>query len=168
MAEVNFLRGVTLFVEFEPAEVDELRKSFQATRFAAGDAILQEGNANRALHIVQNGRVRVSRHSDGGPIPLTDLGPGDTFGELSIIEDGVATASLHAITETEILSISMNDLAGFLRTRPAAASKFWRQVAVELRRRLVQTNDIVRAYFELNREMAANPTLRQMYALCAR
>jgi CRP/FNR family transcriptional regulator len=166
--DVNFLQKVTLFVELEPNELDQLRKCFQSTRFAAGDVILQEGKANRALHIVRSGRVRVSRQVDGGQVPLTDLVAGQTFGELSIIEDGVASATLEAVAETEIASIGMNDLATFLRDKPAAAAKFWRQIAVDLRRRLVQTNDVVRSQFEVNRALAENPTFRQVYAMCNR
>jgi hypothetical protein len=87
---------------------------------------------------------------------------------LSIIEDGVASASLKAVTETEVLSISMNDLAEFLRHRPAAAAKFWREIAIDLRRRLLQTNDVVRSYFEVNRALIENPTFREAYAMCNR
>ena len=54
------------------------------------------------------------------------------------------------------------------RERPAAAASFWRQIAIELRRRLLQTNDIVRTYFEMNRALIENPTFREAYALCNR
>lgn len=168
MPSDDFLRSVGLFVEFDADELDHLRRSLHATRFQPGDVILQEGNANRALHIVRNGRIRVSRSVQGREVPLCDLGEGQTFGELSIIEDGVASASLKAVTEAEVLSISMSDLAAFLRARPNAAAKFWREIAVDLRRRLLQTNDVVRSYFEVNRALIENPTFREAYAMCNR
>lgn len=168
MEEVNFLRGVSLFQQFEQGELETLRKSFHATHFGPGDVILEEGNANRALHVVRNGRVRVTRRLEEGEVTLCDLNSGQTFGELSIIEDGVASATLQAVSDTDVLSISMNDLSAFLREKPAAAAKFWRELAVELRRRLLQTNDVVTSYFEVNRALADNPTLRQVYAMCNR
>ncbi|MGN6185019.1 MAG: cyclic nucleotide-binding domain-containing protein [Thermoanaerobaculia bacterium] len=168
MAEDDFLKTVTLFVEFDGDELAHLRGVLHSTRFAPGDVILSEGNANRALHIVKNGRVRVSRRVQDRDVSLCDLVTGQTFGELSIIEDGVASASLHAVTDTEIFSISMNDLAEFLRLKPAAAAKFWREIAVDLRRRLLQTNDVVRSYFEVNRALIENPTFREAYAMCNR
>jgi CRP-like cAMP-binding protein len=168
VAEADFLKTVPLFVEFEPDELDGLRNSLHLSRFASGDVVLGEGSANRALHIVGKGRLRVTRRVHDRDVPLCDLGPGMTFGELSIIEDGVASATLTAVIETEVLSLSMNALAEFLRANPQAAAKFWHAVAVDLRRRILQTNDVVRSYFEVNRALIDNPTFREAYALCNR
>ncbi|MFP5246745.1 MAG: cyclic nucleotide-binding domain-containing protein [Thermoanaerobaculia bacterium] len=168
VGEDDFLKRVPLFVEFEAEELDQLRQSMHPTHFAPCDIILSEGNANRALHIVRSGRIRVSRRVQDREVSLCDLVEGQTFGELSIIEDGVASATLRAVTETEVLSISMTDLAAFLRNKPAAAAKFWREIAIDLRRRLLQTNDVVRSYFEVNRALVENPTFREAYAMCNR
>ncbi|HUR80808.1 MAG TPA: cyclic nucleotide-binding domain-containing protein [Thermoanaerobaculia bacterium] len=168
MPDDDFLRKVPLFVEFDEDELEHLGRGLVTSRFEPGDIILQEGNANRALHILRSGRIRVSREVQDREVSLCDLVPGQTFGELSIIEDGVASATLRAVSDAEVWSISMNDLAGFLRLKPAAAAKFWREVAVDLRRRLVQTNDVVRSYFEVNRALVENPTFREAYAMCNR
>jgi CRP/FNR family cyclic AMP-dependent transcriptional regulator len=168
VADDDFLRTVPLFVEFDADELEHLRRVLHPTHFGPGDVILEEGNANRALHLVRSGRIRVSRRVAEHEVPLCDLDAGQTFGELSIIEDGVASATLTAVSPTEVLSISMDDLAEFLRTRPAAAAKFWREIAIDLRRRLLQTNDVVRSYFEVNRALVENPTFREAYAMCNR
>lgn len=167
-ADHDFLKSVPLFLEFDPPELDELGRVLHASHFGPGDVILAEGNANRALHIVRAGRIRVSRTVQDREVPLCDLGQGQTFGELSIIEDGVASASLKAVADTQVLSISMTDLAAFLRQHPGAAAKFWREIAIDLRRRLLQTNDVVRSYFEVNRALIENPTFREAYAMCNR
>jgi len=164
----RFLSTVTLFIEFDADELEHLQRSFHTSRFGPGDVILEEGNANRALHVVKNGRIRVVRRVQEREVSLCDLVTGQTFGELSIIEDGVASASLRAVTETEVLSIAMNDLAKFLKEKPNAAAKFWREIALDLRRRLLQTNDVVRSYFEVNRALVENPTFREAYAMCNR
>lgn len=166
MEESSFLRSVTLFSSFDPQEIDILSKSFIPMHFGEGDTILEEGKSNRALHVVKNGRVRVSRVVDGRDMALTDLAPGQTFGELSIMDAGVASATLHALSDCDVTAVAMNDLASFLSARPAAAAKFWREIAVDLRRRLLQTNDLVRSYFEINQSLADNPTLRKLYAMC--
>lgn len=162
------LKSTSLFVEFTTPEVDELESALQSTRFTPGDVILGEGKANRALHILKSGRIRVTQKVEGKDVALCDLVAGQTFGELSIIEDGVASATLQAVTDSEVLSIAMHDLARFLQTHPEAAAKFWRAVAVELRRRLLQTNDVVRNYFEVNRALVENPKFREAYAMCNR
>jgi CRP/FNR family transcriptional regulator, cyclic AMP receptor protein len=166
--ESTFIRSVTLFLEFDDEELAAVGRSMVMSRFAEGDAILEEGNANRALHVLRSGRIRVSRRVGDSEVSLCDLVAGQTFGELSIIEDGVASATLRAVSETEILSMPMQSLAQFLHEHPAAASKFWRAIAVELRRRLLQTNDVVSSYFEINRNLVENPTFREAYAMCNR
>jgi len=168
MERPDFLKSVTLFTEFEPDEMAALQSSLVSNRYAPGDTILDEGNANRALHILKSGRVRVTRRVNESEVPLCDLVEGQTFGELSIIEDGVASASLRAVADSEILSMPMQGLATFLRDHPNAAANFWRAIAVELRRRLLQTNDVVRSYFEINRALIENPTFREAYAMCNR
>jgi len=166
--DANFLRGVMLFAEFDPDELRNVRASMVQARYSAGDVVLEEGNANRALHVLESGRIRVLRTVGGHELPLCDLVAGETFGELSIIEDGVASASLRAVTDSEVLSIPMQELATFLGSHPVAAGKFWRAIALDLRRRLIKTNDVVRSYFEMNRALVDNPTLREAYAMCNR
>ena len=168
MEDARFLKAVSLFVEFEQAELEAVRQTMVTSRFTPGDSILEEGNANRALHVLRAGRVRVSRRVHESEVSLCDLVEGQTFGELSIIEDGVASASLRAVTDVEVLSMPIDALAGFLREHPAAASKFWRAIAVDLRRRLLHTNDVVRSYFEVNQALIDNPTFREAYAMCNR
>jgi CRP/FNR family cyclic AMP-dependent transcriptional regulator len=168
MADAGFLKSVALFAEFEPDELAGLKQTIRTTRFAPGDVVLEEGNANRALHILMKGRIRVTRRVHDREVTLCDLEAGQTFGELSILEDGVASASLRATADSEILSIAMQDLATFLRTSPAAAAKFWHAIAVDLRRRILQTNDVVRSYFEVNRALVENETFREAYAMCNR
>lgn len=166
--DANFLRSVMLFAEFDAEELQGVRQSMVASRYAAGDVILEEGNANRALHVLRSGRVRVARTVGDREVPLCDLIESQTFGELSIIEDGVASASLRAVADSDVLSIPMQALAHFLSTHPAAAGKFWRAIALDLRRRLIRTNDIVKDYFEMNRALVENPTFREAYAMCNR
>ena len=168
MEDSGFLQSVNLFVEFDAEELKGVSESMVRSRFAPEDTILEEGNVNRALHVVKSGRIRVSRRVNDSDVPLCDLVAGQTFGELSIIEDGVASATIRAVTESEVMSMPMQSLAMFFQQHPAAASKFWRAIAVDLRGRLIQTNDVVRSYFEINQALIDNPTFREAYAMCNR
>ena len=168
MQDSEYLRNVALFIEFDGDELNALAEAFHTFRYSPGDLILEEGNPNRALHILKRGNIRVSRRVHDKEVVLSELHEGQSFGELSIIEDGVASASLRALTEGEVLSIPMDKLANFLRRYPTAAGKFWRAIAVDLRRRLLDTNEVVRNYFEVNRALIENPVFRETYALCNR
>src|SRR5258708_3950136 len=140
MDDKNFLRNVTLFAEFSPEELSALRRSMIVSRYGPGDTILEEGNANRALHILKSGRIRVSRRVEEREVPLCDLVEGQTFGELSIIEDGVASASLRAVADSEILSIPIQGLATFLSNHPNAPPNFCPPIPLHLPRRPLHPN----------------------------
>jgi CRP/FNR family cyclic AMP-dependent transcriptional regulator len=168
METPEFLKSVVLFIEFDADELSALGDAMKTFRFKPGDLILEEGNPNRALHILKSGRLKVSRRVHDDEVTLNELQGGQSFGELSIIEDGVASASLRALTDGEVLSIPMEKLANFLRSHPNAGGKFWRAIAVDLRRRLIETNDVVRNYFEVNRALIENPVFRETYAIYAR
>ena len=168
MENSDFLKSVVLFAEFEREDLQKLGGMLQRTGFHPGDTVLDEGSPNRALHILASGRLRVVREVQGREVALCDLMAGQSFGELSIIEDGVASATLKAVTDAEVLSVPMQELATFLRQNPAAGAQFWRAIALDLRRRLIQTNDVVARYFEVNRAIIENPTFREAYAMCLR
>jgi CRP-like cAMP-binding protein len=168
MTEATFLRGVPLFGEFDRDELDAVAALFRESLFPAGSVVLEEGAVNRGLHIVRSGRLQVSRAVGDGEIVLTDLVEGQFFGELSILDDGLASATLRAVVDTMTLTISVNNLAAFLGGSPPAAAKFWRAMAIDLRQRLLNANDLVKNYFELNRALVENPVFREAYALCSR
>lgn len=166
MEELISLRIVRLFGQLDEADETWVQDHLTTRRFASGEVILAEGAANHALHVVAGGRIRVARAVGAHEVPLTDLVRGDTFGEMSLLEDGVASATLTAVAPSIVLSIAAADLSAFLEANPVAASRFWRALAVELRRRLLNTNDLVRSYFEMNQALIENPTFRKAYALC--
>ncbi len=168
MSNYAFLSKVPLFAELDEPELRKLDAVLVETTFGAGELILEEGQPNRALHMVREGRVRVSRAAEEGDVILSDLPVGRTFGELSILDDGTASATLRAVPRTVIVSVSFVDLNRILDSSPTAAAKFWRAIAVDLRARLLQTNEVVRAYFEVNRSLIDNPTFREVYAMMSR
>lgn len=165
MSDVDFLRNVPLFAEFETAELEDLSKLLRSASYNAGTIFLEEGAINRGLHIVRSGKVQVARTVDEDEVILGDLVQGQTFGEMSILEDGFTSARLKVTEDSEVLTISINNLGAYLGEHPLAAAKFWRAMAIDLRRRLLQANELVRKYFEVNRALIENPMFREAYTL---
>ncbi len=166
MSEIDFLRRVPIFAEFETEELEDLANRLRPASYEANTVLLEEGAINRGLHIVKSGKIQVARTVDEDEVILCDLVEGQTFGEMSILEDGFASARLKVVEDTEVLTISINNLAAYLSENPLAAAKFWRAMAIDLRGRLLQANDLVRKYFEVNRALIENPMFREAYALC--
>jgi len=73
MSDPQFLKNVTLFAEFDSEELQVLAETVRSSRYFPGDTVLEEGSANRALHILKSGRIRVSRKVQEREVTLCDL-----------------------------------------------------------------------------------------------
>jgi MFS family permease len=62
----------------------------------AGQVIVREGDPADRFYVVSAGTVRVSQTLDGGEQVLRDLGPGDVFGEIGLLERSPRTATVTA------------------------------------------------------------------------
>ncbi len=96
--------------------------------FPAGASILKEGEPASALFIIESGKVAIQR-ADAAGVTLAELGPGDFFGETSILQEQPHGASAVALAPVRALRIDVAAFHGLLRENI--------EVAVLLMRRLV-------------------------------
>jgi len=96
--------------------------------FPAGEVIVREGEPASALFIIDSGTVSVAR-ADHPQKVLAQLGPGDFFGEMSILQEQAHSASVTAIAPVRALRIDAAAFHGVLRENV--------EIAVLLMRRLV-------------------------------
>ena len=76
-----------------------------------GGARLPRGRPRRRLLHRPQGHLRVTReHSDGRAITLANLGPGDIFGELAMLDGEARSASVEALEDSELLALPAGDV----------------------------------------------------------
>lgn len=92
-----------MFEPFDPGQRLQLGSRFEPRSVAAGQVLLREGEAGSGLHVVLHGAVTVTRETPDGPAPLADLGPGDVFGEISLLESVPVTATVTATTSGMVM-----------------------------------------------------------------
>ncbi len=74
--------------------------------FQENEIVIKEGEEGKALYIVKTGELMVFKKlAKGKAVKLTVLGPGDIFGEISILTGGKTTASVKAIKNTTAMSL---------------------------------------------------------------
>jgi CRP/FNR family cyclic AMP-dependent transcriptional regulator len=93
----------------------------------AGDALIEEGVRHDGMWVLVSGSVSVER--DGVPFARVDT-PGAVFGEMSVVLDKVATATVRARSDVEVYAIA--EPLDFLRDRPGAALAVLRVTAARL------------------------------------
>jgi ABC-type lipoprotein export system ATPase subunit len=72
-------------------------KSLQTRRFEPGQTILRQGQRNDSFYMIAKGQTEVEiKGADGAPVPVTQLGPGQYFGEVSLIRQRRTTATIKA------------------------------------------------------------------------
>ncbi|MEI7814789.1 MAG: cyclic nucleotide-binding domain-containing protein [Coriobacteriia bacterium] len=70
--------------------------------FESGEKIYQQGDLGAVMHIIQSGRVKVVREDSHGEMLLAVLGPGEFFGEMSLLSGGRRSATVYAETTVEL------------------------------------------------------------------
>ena len=119
--------------------------------FGAGQVILKEGEPASALFVIETGKVAVER-ADAPGVTLAELGPGEFFGEMSILQEQPHAASVVARSAVRALRIDVAAFHAVLRENP--------EVAVQLMQRLVlrlKASEARRAALEMQRAAPAAP-----------
>lgn len=107
-----------------------------------GQVIFREGESGAALYLILEGKVRISREVSGmGEEALAVLGPGDAFGEMSLIDDFPRSADARVHERCKLLVISKEGLEDLLFLHKGLAYEIlWNFVKI-LSARLRETND---------------------------
>src|SRR5437899_460779 len=74
-------------------------------RVPKGAVIFRQGDPGHEMFVVSAGRVRVTIGSEGHEREVGTFGPGEFFGELSLLSDAPRTATAEAIEDTTLLAI---------------------------------------------------------------
>lgn len=108
------LRAIPLFADLPEPALRRIVRMAAEIGVPAGTVLIQPGTAGSGLFVVQEGQVTVTIP---GKRPITG-GPGDFFGELALLTDGVRTARVQARTGVRCLAIGRSDFARLLTEEP--------------------------------------------------
>ena len=133
-ASVELLRRVSLFSELSAEELEKIARVAVPRSYPAGSVILREGDPGDTCYILRSGGARVVRqHADGRAITLTNLGPGEIFGELAMFDGEVRSATVEAVDDVRAIAILAGDLKRLLNEHPEIAVKLLGALAERLR-----------------------------------
>jgi len=91
--------------------------------YAEGAVIFMSGDPGDSLCGVVSGRVRISASRPGGKeVFLNIIGPGESFGEIALLDGMARTATATAMMRTELTIIRRDQFLPLLRTEPELAA----------------------------------------------
>jgi len=139
MATLADLLGQTvLFAEVHATHREQIATAMEQKAFKAGEEIVREGTPGDSMHLVLSGKVAVTTRSDdlGLTVELARLGPGEHFGEIALLTGEPRSASVTALEETRVVTLSKPVFDRILAQLPQVTAA----VARGLGRRLSQVN----------------------------
>lgn len=138
--------------------LDYVARAAREVQHAAGDCICREGETGDEFYIIADGRVRVTKFLEfGTERVLNELGPGQFFGEMALVEDEPRVASVHALESTTLLVLTKRDFQELITHSAAVGLAVMRAVTHRFRdadhhaiEELRQKNaELARAYADL-------------------
>jgi CRP-like cAMP-binding protein len=134
---VAHLREIGLFGGLGDDILETFIAHLARVELEAGADVFREGEAGRDLFVILRGEIEVLRRSRRGhQTRVALLGPGDWFGEMSILDVLPRSATMRVVTTVELLRFSAQDLDALYRRDVRAYSLLVLNVAREISRRL--------------------------------
>lgn len=96
--------------------------------------VINEGDETRGFHVIRNGRVKIYVSDEQGrEVILNTQGPGEYFGELSLIDEAPRSASIMTLEPTRLQSVSRADFLRCLKINPELTTKLLRGLTQRVR-----------------------------------
>lgn len=144
------LEAVELFRCLNRKELSGLRAISREKHFAAGSRIFSEGEPGDGLYVIKDGAVQIA-HVVGTEVRhvFSQLGPGEIFGEMAVIEDQPRSATALTVTDVGLYFIPRDEMRTLLQHSPGLAFNTLHMVSRRLRefnqlhlRELVQSESL--------------------------
>ncbi len=119
-----------------PEQLSILFGYLEATTFKAGERIITDGEPCSTMYLVAKGRLSVLIKINQEALTLGTVGPGAWVGEIGLIDPGPACATVEAVEDTVLLSMSADALTNLVANHPIIASLMLQKLLKELASRL--------------------------------
>lgn len=129
MARDDALRGVDFLRALPEQARHHLAEAASAALYAPGELIIRQGDTGSELFIVKRGEVAVELGRGRHRRVVATLGPGQFFGEMSLVTGEKRAASVRATRESELLVIDKEALQRVLDEAPQLAETISRVLA---------------------------------------
>jgi CRP-like cAMP-binding protein len=122
---LELLAGAPALSHLPDPVLEDLASRLTEERYRSADRVVVEGETDDRLYFIVEGRAEASTIGPSGIVPLATLGPGELFGELSLLEAGSSRqATVTAVEPLLLLSLRATDFRLVLDAHPEGRSAF--------------------------------------------
>ena len=126
---VELLRKVELFDGLTTKEFEQVAIMCKPTEFRDGHNIVTEGERSARLYVITEGTAEVRVHGDR----VDEIGPGDYFGEIAVIDGEPRAATVTATSPVSTLSLADFNVKALLRATPDIGFKMLQRACARIR-----------------------------------
>ena len=123
--DVGRLKAIPLFESFSEDDLRKIAPFAEEHSVGEGTTLVREGDYSYDLQIIEEGNAEVTR----GGEHLADLGPGDYFGEMGVLERGQRNATVVAKSPMRLISFKTYDVKRMEKNLPEAVEQLRQAVA---------------------------------------
>lgn len=143
-ASIEILRQSTLFSRLSDDALQVVAEAAAERSVPRANAIFFEGDPGDAFFVIASGSVKVYVTSvDADEMVLATLLPGDSLGEVTVLDGGPRSASAETLEDTQLLAFSRSTLLTLMQEHPAIADDLLRAMGQMVRRLTHQAADFV-------------------------
>jgi len=122
----NLLATNPLFAPFDEAGRAQLLARFTGHEVPKGTIFLEQGKPGTGLYLILQGRAEVLKWDGGEYVKIADLGPGDLAGEISLIHEEAASATVRTTSEATLLFLARELFSPLVEAVPDLLAHFAR------------------------------------------
>jgi CRP-like cAMP-binding protein len=142
MLDSSILRRIPLFRDFSEDDLRLIAAATQQRRYAKHQFVVREGEPGGTFFIITSGSVAVARVAgDGRETILSILKEGDFFGEMSLFDTALRSASIKTLTDVEVGILLQDDFLRLMDRSP----QIGKLLVIELSERLRAANALIAA-----------------------
>jgi CRP/FNR family cyclic AMP-dependent transcriptional regulator len=124
MDRIALLKKVGLFSNLSEAHLSSIAEFCVERSFRMGCVIIKQGNSGIGLYVICSGKVKIVKETAGGEkLDFAELGPGDFFGEMTVLDSAPRSADVIALEESKCLVLSAWDFNARMKVDPEIALK---------------------------------------------
>jgi CRP-like cAMP-binding protein len=147
------LSQLYLFADLSKTALDTLAKTARIRTVRRGQVLFTADDPSDFLYLIRSGRLRVVvRSPRGDELVLTVVGPGDSLGELSMLDGEPRSAGAEALEDCELIALPAREVRALLDSDPAALRAVALALAAGMRRLSGTAADLV--FLDLPRRLA--------------
>ncbi len=135
----SLLRDMDLFESLDDFDLQDLALLMKLEKSPANNILRESGTAGSHFYVVLAGKVTVVREDKG---VIAELGPGDIFGEMSLLSGELTSASVHSKTPVELASLKAMDFKRILSTYPVLQVFFYRVLVERVQKNTLLAGNI--------------------------